>query len=31
LPTANTLMLQVLDQIYAVSPLPPAPVKTKPP
>ena len=31
LPTANALMLQVLDQIYAVSPLPPSPVKTKPP
>ena len=27
-PTANTLMLKVLDQIYVVSPLPPLPSPT---
>jgi D-alanyl-D-alanine carboxypeptidase len=30
-PTANTLMLKVLDQIYVVSPLPPPPSPTATP
>jgi D-alanyl-D-alanine carboxypeptidase len=31
LPTANTLMLKVLDQIYVVSPISPTPAPTAPP